>query len=154
MERANSSVHYERALKSMNLAISLMKVQLQHRNDGTSRRAILITSILFIVFELMHGDPDSADVVAAKAMTALHGVLPLYCPDRASRERIGRDVDDEGIEEASWLLPRLSAMRGGTSGLPLDSVSAPFSWEGDSYLEGLAATIKCPGQDSPHEVFM
>jgi len=154
MERAQSSVHYERALKSMNLAISLMKVQLQHRNDQTSRRAILITSILFIVFELMHGDPDIADEVAAKAMMALHGMLPLYCPDRASRERIGRDMDDEGIEEASWLLPRLSAMRGGTSGLPLDSVSAPFSWEGDSCLRGLAATIKCPGQDAPHEVFM
>ncbi|KAH7038237.1 uncharacterized protein B0I36DRAFT_77257 [Microdochium trichocladiopsis] len=153
-ERARANVHYERALKSMSLAISLMKVQLQRANEQASRRAILIVSILFIVFELMHGDPESADGVAAKAMAALCGVLPIFCPDRATLEKIGRDVDDEGIEEATWLLPRLSAMRGGTSGLPLDVVSRPFSWESEYCLKGLATTIKCPGQDAPYESFM
>ncbi|KXJ94808.1 hypothetical protein Micbo1qcDRAFT_46633 [Microdochium bolleyi] len=154
VERARTTTHYERALKSMNLAISLMRVQLQRSNEEASRRSVLITSILFIVFELMHGDPESADEVAAKAMVALQGVLPLYCHDPATVDKIGRDMDDEGIEEATWLLPRLFSMRGGASGSPLHLKPRLCSWQSDSCLKGLEAVIACPGQEVSYEVFM
>ncbi|KAJ1335059.1 transcriptional activator protein UGA3 [Microdochium nivale] len=154
VERGKTTAHYERALKSMNLAISLMRVQLQRSNEEESRRTVLITSILFIVFELMNGDPDSADGVAAKAMVVLQGFLPLYCPDPAKLNKIGRDVDDEGVEEATWLLPRLFSIRGGASGLPLHLKPRPFNWQSDSCLKRLETVIQCPGQDAAYEVFM
>ncbi|KAH7021367.1 uncharacterized protein B0I36DRAFT_354031 [Microdochium trichocladiopsis] len=134
---------YRDAVKYYSLSISRLRQRLEnpellHEEPSPkdtapakqyTSRSVLISSILYSAFELMHGNSYTADCIVAKSMSILrtmilHGkqlTLPaladLTLQDKAEAPRqdvpyiqISRSCDDEGIEEAEWLLVRRAVL--------------------------------------------
>lgn len=86
-----------------------------NHNDGNEpvrmdHRTTLIVSILLVAFELMLGmDTENMGRISATAMAALRHLIPITTPDTDKNRRISRNIDDDGVMEAEYALPRIAA---------------------------------------------
>lgn len=103
---------------------SLAKFRTQLASEGLQMapRNILIVTLLFAVFELMQGNIKSADTLMMNGILLLRSHLAIFNNNPSEFSRIANSIDDEGVREAEFLLPRMAATNsfGGEFGPPLN----------------------------------
>ncbi|OTB07953.1 hypothetical protein M426DRAFT_8168 [Hypoxylon sp. CI-4A] len=87
-----------------NKAISRFRTRLEREGSAVPSRTILILSLLFIMFEAVQGNTESVDKLMCHAVMALKGSMHRPCENDSTVTAI----DDEGVQEADFLLTRLS----------------------------------------------
>jgi hypothetical protein len=96
--------HYTRALANFRRRMS------SHDQTSLAARSVLICSLLFIIFELLQGNLTAVDVLSAGCFKALGS--NLLRRDSHCRSAIAANLDDDGVQDAEFLLIRLTVLRG------------------------------------------
>jgi hypothetical protein len=116
------TLDHTEAIRHYTKAIATFRDRLAKKGEDTPPRTILIMSILFIIYESMQGNTQNVDQLLTKAMLALKDTLTSLAPAWTDKSKIAAELDDEGILEAEYLLPRLGAVNG------LSSPMYPSYW--------------------------
>lgn len=99
-----SNPHYRAAISYYAKAIAKVRGNANHPTPALSRpRIFLVTTLLFLVFELFQGNCDAVDRLTASGISLLEDVLK-----RDGVRSMASVVDDEGTREAELFLLRSS----------------------------------------------
>ncbi|KAI9150740.1 hypothetical protein HJFPF1_10516 [Paramyrothecium foliicola] len=108
--------HYEVAIASYTKALAKFRHGMSSSTVAPpTARSILISSLLFLIFELLQGDMRAVDSLSASCFKVLKRDLLRSKAGRGSV--IAAALDDEEVQDAEYLLIRLTALRGLTSPL-------------------------------------
>ncbi|KAH8703246.1 hypothetical protein BGW36DRAFT_354675 [Talaromyces proteolyticus] len=103
--------HHATATSHFIKALSLFRNRVETEPNSLSPRLVLITSILFITFEMLQGNTKSADHLITSSINLLRGTLQLYRRETGSIRLTpfaAHSIND--MEDIEQFLPFLSIM--------------------------------------------
>jgi hypothetical protein len=101
----STSNHYAGAIRYYTRSLVKLRRQISSSEREASPRTLLISTILFSAFELLQGNLVSSDKHMTSGVSILKDIiLQSTWPDKKSR--IATTCDDEGIEDAEFILMR------------------------------------------------
>jgi Fungal Zn(2)-Cys(6) binuclear cluster domain len=101
------SVHYCAAIKYYNKAIAAFRRYMASSKSEDANRTILIITVLFVIFEILHGNNRAADALTATGILLLKDkILHSVSVSGASRSSLAGLIDDQGVVEAELFLTR------------------------------------------------
>jgi hypothetical protein len=110
----DESTHYHTAVMYHNKAISTFRryIVSSKPDDADVRRTILIITVLFVVFEIFHGNNRAADTLTSTGILLLRDKMlhTVSISGSASRSSLAGSIDDQGIVEAELFLTRCTAI--------------------------------------------
>jgi hypothetical protein len=99
----STSSHYTGAIRYYNKSLVKLRHQISSSDTNASPRTLLMSTILFSAFELLHGNTISADKHLASGVSILKDtIIQSAWPDK--RSKIATACDDVGIEDAEYIL--------------------------------------------------
>jgi hypothetical protein len=101
----SASSHYADAVKYYTSSLAKLRSRLASRELEASPRNVLISTILFSTFELLQGNSISAERHITSGVSILKSMLMKSAwPNEKSQ--IAASYDDEGVEDAEFILMR------------------------------------------------
>lgn len=105
-----TSGHYAQAVKYYTRSLIKLRHQISSSEFEASQRTLLISTILFSAFELLQGNSTSADKHMTGGISILKNtIMQSAWPDKKSQ--IATACDDEGVEDAEFILMRRLAFK-------------------------------------------
>jgi hypothetical protein len=108
LARDRADQDYYNAIKYYAKALNRTRQDISDSEGTAQKRTILIATILFATFELLQGNTDAYDRLAANGIHMLKDMLQTTV-EKPGNSRLAALIDDEGIEEAEYFLTRTAA---------------------------------------------
>jgi len=102
--------HYTQAMKLYAQSLNRFRTQLATSGTRAVKRNVLISSILFSAFEVLHGNSATSDSLMIHGVGLLKDEL-LKSTLSLQQSMVAASIDDEGIEDAEFLLMRRLTLR-------------------------------------------
>lgn len=103
------SVHYREAIQNYTQALSTFRKRMELEGGSTPPRTVIIATLLFLIFEQMQGNSVAVQQLTGNVVAMLRGRLITFQAKGTSESQIAADIDDEGVQEAEMILPRMFA---------------------------------------------
>lgn len=82
--------HHKTALNHHTMAVSMFRERIASQDGTTSCRTILVTTLLFVAYELLQGNIETADSLAVKGVMLLRDRQGSYSPPVCAISLLGR----------------------------------------------------------------
>lgn len=103
------SAHYREAIQNYTQALSTFRNRMELEGGSTPPRTVIIATLLFLVFEQMQGNSVAVQQLTGNVIAMLRGSLITFQAKGTSESQIAAEIDDEGVQEAEMVLPRMFA---------------------------------------------
>ncbi|KAK7935019.1 hypothetical protein PG985_000514 [Apiospora marii] len=103
------STHYREAIQNYTQALSTFRNRMELEGGSTPPRTVIIATLLFLIFEQMQGNSIAVQQLTGNVVAMLRGSLITFQAKGTSESQIAAEIDDEGVQEAEMILPRMFA---------------------------------------------
>ncbi|KAK7963770.1 Aspercryptin biosynthesis cluster-specific transcription regulator atnN [Apiospora saccharicola] len=103
------SAHYREAIQNYTQALSTFRNRIELEGGSTPPRTVIIATLLFLIFEQMQGNSVAVQQLTGNVIAMLRGSLITFQAKGTSESQIAAEIDDEGVQEAEMVLPRMFA---------------------------------------------